>query len=278
MDWESVQTWLSTEGVAFLVNLLVFVVILIIGRIVIGMLKRVLRSAVRKSGNISDMLEKFLVDVSGKVMWVIVFMIALSQLGIDMAPMIASLGVAGFVIGFAFQESLGNLASGVMILINQPFKVGDFVEAGGHSGVVRELSLMSTMMTTGDNKRVTIPNGQVWGSSIVNYSAFDTRRVDMVVGIGYGDDIGKAIEVMRGVIDANDKVLRDPAVTIAVSEMADSSVNLVVRPWVNTADYWGVYFDLTRSFKEKLTEAGVEIPFPQMDVHHHGLPQDGSNA
>lgn len=274
MDWvEQAQAWLADNGPGFVANVVVFLIILLVGRIVVSVIKRVIHSALVKSGRVSEMLQKFLVDVAGKVVWVVVLMIALGQLGIDMAPLIAGLGVFGFVIGFAFQESLGNLAAGLMILINQPFNVGDFVEAAGHSGVVRELNLMSTTMTTGDNKKITIPNRAVWGASIVNYSALDTRRVDMTVGIGYGDDIGKAIEVIQGVLDGHAKVHKDPAPLIAVSELADSSVNLAVRPWTNTADYWGVYFDLTRQFKEKLDKASIEIPFPQMDVHHHGLPE-----
>ncbi len=268
-----IQNWLATDGLNFAINVGVFLIILLIGSIVIGIAKKVLRSSLQKSGKISAILEKFLVDVTGRILWIVVLMIGLGQLGIDIGPMIAALGVAGFVIGFALQESLGNLAAGLMLLINEPFKAGDFVEAGGHAGVIRELNLMSTVMTTGDNKRITIPNSGIWGSAIVNYSANDTRRVDMVVGIGYGDDIGAAMKIIQGIVDNHPKILKDPAVTIAVSELADSSVNMVVRPWVNTPDYWGVYFDFHRDVKEKLDAAGIEIPFPQMDVHHHGLPQ-----
>lgn len=270
---EDIQTWLATEGLTFAINLAVFIAILIVGRIIIGMAKKMLRSVIQKSGKLEQTLENFLVDVSGRVLWIVVFMIGLGQLGIDIGPLIAALGVAGFVIGFALQESLGNLAAGVMLLLNNPFTIGHFVEAGGHSGTVRELNLMSTVMTTGDNKRITIPNSSIWGNAIVNYSANDTRRVDMVVGIGYGDDIGAAMKIIQEIVDQHPKILKDPATNIAVTELADSSVNMVVRPWVNTPDYWSVYFDFHRQVKEKLDAAEIELPFPQMDVHHHGLPQ-----
>jgi len=202
-------------------------------------------------------------------MWVIVLMIGLSQLGIDIGPMVAGLGVTGFVLGFAFQESLSNLASGFMILLNRPFEVGHYIEAAGTAGTVKELTMMATTLNSPDNKKVTIPNRAIWGGTITNYSAEDTRRVDLVVGIGYGADIGKAKEVIMGALTANEQVLADPEPVVEVVEMADSSVNLVVRPWANTDDYWAVYFALNHSIKEALDAEGLEIPFPQMDVHYH---------
>lgn len=159
-----------------------------------------------------------------------------------------------------------------MVLINQPFAKGDYVEAGGVSGTVQDLNLMVTTFTTPDNKKVVVPNGSIWGSSITNYSAMETRRVDMVVGISYGSAIGKARDIISTVLRSNDQVLDDPEPTIEVVKMADSSVNLVVRPWCNTADYWPLYFALNRAIKESFDRKGIEIPFPQMDVHHHGLP------
>jgi small conductance mechanosensitive channel len=179
--------------------------------------------------------------------------------------------VTGFIIGFAFQESLGNLASGMMIALNEPFRVGDYVEVGGNSGTVKDMNMMATTLSTPDNKKVVVPNKNVWGSPITNYTALETRRVDLTAGISYGADINKAKEVILGVLKDQAAVLDDPAPTVEVIEMADSSVNLVVRPWCKTADYWSVVFSVNHAIKEALDEAGIEIPFPQMDVHHHGL-------
>ena len=197
---------------------------------------------------------------------------------IDIAPLIAGLGVTGFILGFAFQESLANLAAGVMISLNRPFTVGDFVEVSGGTGVVKELNMMATTLSTPDNKVVIVPNKAVWGSAITNYTAMDTRRVDMVVGISYGADISKAKEVITKVIEGIDQCLADPAPMVEVVEMADSSVNLVARPWSKTADYWDVFFAFHHQIKVALDEAGIEIPFPQMDVHHHGLEPLGAKT
>jgi small conductance mechanosensitive channel len=198
---------------------------------------------------------------------------ALPRLGVDVGPLIAGLGVAGFIIGFAFQESLGNMAAGLMIVLNKPYQIGNYIEAAGSSGSVKELNMMATTLLTPDNKKIIIPNSKVWGDSITNYSAMPTRRVDMTVGISYGSDIGKAIETIKSIIDADDRILNDPGPMIEVVELGDSSVNLCVRPWCNTGDYWSVYFDTTRKMKESLDAAGIEIPFPQMDIHVQDLPK-----
>ncbi len=264
------QEWLIENGADFVVNIIIFLLIIIIGRFVIKGLIKVTRRLCKRSSRITETLENFLVSVVGKVLWVVLLMVALPRLGIDIAPLIAGLGVTGFIVGFAFQESLGNLAAGLMLLLNAPFKIGDYIEAGGHAGAVKELNLMATTLLTPDNKKIVIPNRGIWGGSIVNYSAMDTRRVDMTVGISYSADIGKAIEVISGRLKNIPQILPEPAPMIELVEMADSSLNLVVRPWVNTADYWDVFFAANRSIKEGLDEAGIEIPFPQVDVHHHG--------
>jgi len=273
LDWVvKGKEWLITNGADFLVNIVVFLLILFVGAFVIKAMMRVTGMMLEKSKRVTPELEKFTVSVFSKVLWLLLLMIALPRLGVDVTPLIAGLGVGGFIIGFAFQESLGNLAAGLMIMVNAPFKIGDYVEAGGHAGVINEINMMATTMTTPDNKKIVLPNKGVWGGPIVNYTALDTRRVDLVAGISYSSDIGKAREILEGVLKANIKVLDDPAPMIEVVEMADSSVNLVVRPWCKTADYWDVYFSVNRGVKEALDKAGIEIPFPQMDVHHHGLP------
>jgi small conductance mechanosensitive channel len=264
---DKIQEWVVTRGADFLVDLLIFLFIILIGIFVIKALVRVSRIILEKSPRISETLTQFILNIEHKLLWVLLIMLALPRLGVEIAPLIAGLGVTGFIIGFAFQESLGNLAAGLMIILNGPFKIGDSVEISGFFGTVQEMNMMATTLATPDNKMVMIPNSKIWGSAIVNYSAFDTRRVDLVVGISYTSEIGKAIETISGVLKEDALVLEDPAPTIEVVEMADSSVNLVVRPWCDTDDYWATHFSATRAIKEGLDKAGIEIPFPQMDVH-----------
>jgi small conductance mechanosensitive channel len=186
---------------------------------------------------------------------------------VNTTSLIALIGAAGLAIGLALQGSLQNLASGVMLIVFRPFKDGDFVEAGGTMGVVEEIGIFTTKMRTGDNKEVIVPNGQIFGGIITNYSKRDTRRVDMVFGIGYGDDIRKAKDIIAGIIAADERILKEPEPLIAVGELADSSVNFNVRPWVKSGDYWSVYFDLNEKIKLAFDDNGISIPFPQMDVH-----------
>jgi small conductance mechanosensitive channel len=264
---DAVNNWLMTTGIDLGMNIVAFLITLIVASFVINIVCSIAGKALKKAKRVSDMLEQFTLSVLRKVLWVVAFMVALPCLGIDVGPLIAGLGVGGFIVGFAFQESLGNLAAGLMILLNEPFKVGDLVEGGGQFGVVNELNMMATTMTTADNKLIVIPNSSVWGSAIVNYTALDTRRVDMTVGIGYAADIDEARATIKAVVDANELVLKEPGTQIELVEMADSSLNLVVRPWCKTPDYWTVYFGLNQKIKEALDAKGIEIPFPQMDLH-----------
>jgi small conductance mechanosensitive channel len=186
--------------------------------------------------------------------------------------MMAALGAGGFIVGFALQETLGSFASGLMIMIYRPFDVDDYVNVAGVEGTVKELSLVATTLLTIDNKVLVIPNKKAWGDTIVNFTGRDIRRVDLVFGIGYGDDIQQAIDVLEQVASEHNLVLEDPSPVIKVHELADSSVNLVCRPWVRTEDYWTVYWDLTRQVKESFDAEGISIPFPQRDVHMHSEP------
>jgi len=268
LQWlEKGQEWLVTNGADFLVDLIAFLLILFVGSLVIKGLLKMTRLFLQAAPRINETLEKFIVNVTGKVLWIVLLMVALPRLGVDIAPLIAGLGVTGFIVGFAFQETLGNLAAGLMIVLNQPFKVDDYIDAGSHSGFVLEINMMATTMKTVDNKKVVIPNSKIWGGSITNYTAFDTRRVDLTAGISYSADIGKAREAISELLKNHELVLGDPKPQIEVVEMADSSVNLVVRPWCKTEDYWTVYFDVNRGIKETFDAQGIEIPFPQMDVH-----------
>jgi small conductance mechanosensitive channel len=200
----------------------------------------------------------------------------LGMVGVQTASIIAVLGAAGLAVGLALQGTLSNFAAGVMLLIFRPFRVGDYVEAGGTAGSVKAIGVFSTTMTTPDNVQIVVPNSMVWGQTIKNYAFNDTRRNDMLVGISYNDDIGKAFATIHTILDADERVLSEPAAVVAVSELGDSSVNIVVRPWCKKEDYWDLRFDFLRSIKEQLEAAGCSIPYPQRDVHVY-TAQDNAN-
>ncbi len=265
--YKAAINWLKASAPGFLANLVVFLLVLLVGKFVINGVLRLLRTMARKSKKASELFERFLINVAHKVLWIVVLMIGLSQLGLDMGPMIAGLGVGGFIVGFAFQETLGNFAAGMMLMLNEPFQVGDFIEAAGAAGSVTDVNIMATTLTTGDNRVITIPNRKVWGDKIVNVSAMDVRRLDLQVGIGYSADIERALTTIEALLDANTKVRSEPKPVIAVNELADSSVNLIVRPWCAKADYWPLRFELMRTIKEAFDNEGIEIPFPQVDLH-----------
>jgi small conductance mechanosensitive channel len=242
------------------------IVILILGRIAAGIGRRIVANVLEKSKT-----DPAIVSFVGSMVYflILVFAVlaALAKFGIQTASFVAILGAAGFAIGFALQGSLANFAAGVLILVLRPFKVGDFIDGAGVAGTVKDIQLFTTVLATPDNVKIMVPNGKLFGDTIKNVSAFDTRRVDLVIGIGYTSDIQKAYDVMMNLIKEDTRILTDPPPKIAVSDLADSSVNFVVRPWVNKADYWSVRFDLTRKIKEAFDENGIEIPFPQQVVH-----------
>ena len=246
-----------------------------IALLVVGwMVSKIVRGSVRKAltrAGLDPTLIPFLSNLTYYALLTFVLLAVLSLFGIQTTSFIAVLGAAGLAIGLAMQGTLSNFAAGVMLLIFRPFKLGDFIEAGGVAGKVLEISIFSTILHTGDNVRIVVPNSTVYGDVIKNYSYNDTRRIDLVMGIGYSDDIGRAIETLQRVMAADSRVLKDPAPVIAVHELADSSVNLVVRPWCGSADYWNLRWDLTRQFKEQLEAAGCNIPFPQTDVHLYNV-------
>ena len=242
--------------------------VLIIGRMVAGMVRRSVRKALDRT-NLDETLVPFLTNMVYYALLAFVVVAVLNLFGVQTTSLIAVLGAAGLAVGLALQGTLSNFASGVMLLIFRPFKVGDFVEAGGQGGSVKEIGVFATTLATADNVRIVMPNAAIYGQVIKNYSVNDTRRIDFTMGIGYNDDIGKAIQTMQGIMDADERVMKDPAPVIGVHELADSSVNLVVRPWCKREDYWMLRLDLTRRFKEGLEAAGCNIPYPQTDVHLH---------
>ena len=260
------KEWMAGSGVDLLTNLLVSAVILLVGWVVIRLVDKALRKAMARA-NRKVLLVNFIVSVVTKVGWAILLVTILSRLGVDVTPLIAGLGVTGFILGFAFQESLGNLASGLMIAVNEPFKVGDVVDAAGHTGSVLEVNMMATVMLTPDNKRIVLPNKGVWGGPIVNYSAMDTRRVDLQVGIAYGEDVEKAVSVIRDAVRRVPGVLATPEPAVAVAGLDASQVTINARPWAKNADYWSVRSATLQTVKEELDRVGIEIPFPQVVVH-----------
>ncbi len=211
----------------------------------------------------------FVASIVYAIVFAATILMALSQLGIETTSFIAILGAAGLAVGLALQGSLSNFASGVLIILLRPFKSGDYVEAGGKAGTVKKIEIFSTELRTPDNKVIIMPNSSIMGSPITNFSRESTRRIDLVIGVGYDADLKEAKAVLKSVLDKETRLLKDPAYTVAVSELADSSVNFVVRPWVNSSDYWPTYFDLMENIKIALDDANITIPFPQMDVHLH---------
>lgn len=264
-NWqETIQNGLMEYGP----GILGFLAVLVVGWIIAKLVTSALRKGMTRS-NVDSTLIGFVSNLTYMGLMALVVISALGQLGVNTTSFAAIIAAAGLAIGFALQGSLGNFAAGVMLILFRPFKAGDFIEAGGVAGVVEDVQVFATIIRTGDNKEITVPNGAITGGSITNYSAKPTRRVDMVFGIGYGDDIKHAKQILHDVIAADQRILADPPVTIAVSELGDSSVNFVVRPWVNSADYWPVKFDVTEAVKLEFDKNGISIPFPQTDVHIH---------
>jgi len=266
--WNQILAWLSEKGVTFAINLLVAVLILVVGAYAIKLIRAATAKALAKVNKMSKLLSDFLVSVVGKVCWAVLALVVLQRLGVNVGPIVAGLGVTGFIIGFAFQETLGSFASGMMIALNQPFKVGDYVVAGGVEGAILELNMMATVFATADNKKVVVPNKVIWGSAITNFTALGKRRVDMKVGVAYGSDLAKAVQVAREALKGVPGVLTDPAPAVTVASLDDSAVTINIRPWAACSDYWAVYSGALSAVKQAFTDNGISIPFPQIDVHN----------
>ncbi len=261
---EQAQAWVTQYAPVALTAMVTLIVGWIVAKIITGVLRRVMNKA-----KVESTLVGFATNLTFSLLMTLVVISAIQKLGVPTTSFVAVVGAAGLAIGFALQGSLANFASGVMVIIFRPFRAGDYVEAGGVSGTVEEVQIFATILKTPDNKRVIVPNASITGDTITNYSANDTRRIDMVFGIGYGDDIKKAKEVLEDILAKEPRILKEPEPVIAVSELADSSVNFVVRPWVKTADYWDVRFDVTETVKLRFDAEKISIPFPQSDVHMH---------
>lgn len=257
-----IETMVVAYGTKFITALIIF----IIGRSIIKNILKMLTKTIEKR-SVDKSLEGFALSISKVLLNILLAITIAAMLGIEMTSFVAILGAASFAVGLALQGSLSNFAGGVLILITKPFRVGDFIEAAGHTGVVKEIQVFYTILTTPDNKTIFIPNGNLSNSSSVNYSANPTRRVDLTFGIGYDDDVIKARELLTKIANDHKMVLKDPAPMVRLSEHGASSVNFVVRAWCNTENYWDVYFDLLETVKLEFDKEKISIPYPQMDVH-----------
>lgn len=267
-SWGKTREAIVANSPDVVLKLLVFLIVLLIFRALSRLTRRAVGAALeRSSADLSNLLKDILVSASGGTVMVVGVLMALSQVGISLAPMLAGLGVAGFIVGFALQDTLGNFAAGAMILVYRPYDVDDFVEVTGASGLVKKMTLVSTTITTFDNQTLVVPNSKIWGDVIKNVTAQRLRRVDMEFGVGYSDDIALVEQVLNDIVSSHEKVLGKPEPIIKLNTLADSSVNFVVRPWVRTEDYWSVYWDVTREVKMRFDREGISIPFPQRDVH-----------
>jgi small conductance mechanosensitive channel len=270
----TVREWLFSRdgGVRIAWHVVIFAASLILIWTVAKLVSRLVRRAVKRFDKFSTLLDRFLVRAAFWATMVIGVLTVLSWLGVQMTPVLTLLGGASFVAAFAMQNTLSNFAAGLMIMIYRPFDVGNVVTVGGVTGKVQAMSLVSTTLLTGDNQVIIVPNGNVWGSIITNINVSDTRRVDLVFGIGYDDDEDAAIRILEEVVAAHPLVLKEPEPVIKLNELADSSVNFICRPWTKSADYWTVYWDVTRQVKQRFDEAGISIPFPQREVHVRSEP------
>ncbi len=274
-SYASIKSAMKENAPDIFFRLLIFIAVLFVFRVLSRVTKRLVRAASERSTlDLSELLKNILVSTSGGIVMAVGVLMALSQVGISLAPMLAGLGVAGFIVGFALQDTLGNFAAGSMILIYRPFDVDDFVEVTGASGLVKKMNLVSTTILTFDNQTLVVPNSKIWGDVIKNVTAQKERRVDLEFGIGYDDDIELAERVLTEIVSEHEKILEQPEPLIHLHTLGDSSVNFIVRPWTKTEDYWEVYWDLMREVKLRFDREGISIPFPQRDVHLYTESKD----
>lgn len=257
---------IAEYAIPWSIHIAVAIAIFIVGKVIAKFVVMVIRKSMQRA-NLDEILIKFISSIVNALLMIFIIIAAVSQLGIDTTSLVAIFGAAGLAIGLSLQSSLQNFAAGIMLVVFRPFTTGDYVETGGTSGTVKIISIFSTTLITPDNKEVIIPNGTIYGDTIINFTSTSTRRVDMVFGIGYEDDIRRAREIIQKILDEDKRILKDPAPQIAVIELADSSVNFTVRPWSKSDDFWDVKFEITEKVKLAFDEQGISIPYPQMDVH-----------
>jgi small conductance mechanosensitive channel len=267
--WTTISGWVMSDegGIHWLINIAKFLIIIFVFMFVSKLLSKGARRALSHTSNNSQLLTDFISNIIHKAVMLVGLLVALAALDVNVGPIMAMVGAAGFIVAFALQGTLSNFASGLMIMLYRPYDIGDVVDVAGIIGTVESMTLVSTSIVTADNRLMVVPNNSIWGNIITNVTHSDTRRVDLKFGIGYNDNIEKAEAVMNKILADHPLVLQNPAPAVAVTELADSSVNFNCRPWVETADYWTVYSEVTRAVKEEFDKEGISIPYPQMDIH-----------
>jgi len=265
-DIEKYQKLIETYAIPWGIKIVAAIAIFVIGRIVAKLIVKMIKKVMKKA-NIEQTLRDFLGNIIQAILMVVIVIAALEQLGINTTSVLAVFAAAGLAVGLAFKDSLSNFAAGIMLVVFQPFKIGDFIEAAGIGGVVEHIRIFNTVMRTGDNREITVPNSQIYSGIITNFSARDTRRIDLVIGIGYEDNIARAKTIIEDIIREDSRLLTDPEPTIMLVELGESSIDIAVRPWVNTGDYWTARADLLQNIKEAFDAEGISIPYPQRDVH-----------
>lgn len=270
MDWSAIniQEISSTYIIPWGINIILALAVFIVGRWLASMIVRGIKRLMKRA-NMDEALIGFLSSILNAILLVVVIIAALEQLGVNTTSVLAVFAAAGLAVGLALKDSLSNFSAGVMLIIFKPFKVGNFVEAAGIAGVVEEIRIFNTQLRTGDNREIIVPNSQIYSGIITNFSAREQRRIDLVIGIGYEDDIRAAKQILEEIMQAEERILKDPEPVILVSELGESSVDLAVRPWVSSADYWNVRSDLLETIKREFDAKGISIPYPQRDVHLH---------
>ncbi len=266
MDTTEIINSITQIAADFGLRLLYAVLIIFVGRWVIKLLLKIIKSALEKT-TVEETIRIFVANLLNSLLMVIIFIAAINQLGIETTSIIAMLGAAGLAIGLALQGSLANFAAGILIVIFRPYKVGDYIEAGSAEGTVLDIQIFSTVLKTPDNKVVVVPNGTIMDSSIINYTGQATRRVDIIASCGYEDDIDKVKDILKDILNQDERILKEPQPRIAVSELADNSINFIVRPWVNSSDVLSVKYSILEQIKKRFDEEGISIPYPQRDVH-----------
>jgi small conductance mechanosensitive channel len=264
---DSLQSWVQKGPVAYMVTLITGLLMIIIGKLFIFWFCRFLKKAFSKSKKINDLMARFVIQVVNIFGWVILVILFLQHMGINMAPVLTGLGITGVILGLAFQETIGNLLSGVMIVIIAPFRIGDYIDSGSFSGTVTDMDMICITLSTPDNKKITLSNKLVWGSPIVNYSDMEKRRVDLLLSVAYGSDVQKVKDIVFSILSGYPEILPDPVPMVEVHKLNASSVDFIVRPWTKPEDYWKVYWRFHGEICKKMEDAGISIPFNQLDIH-----------
>lgn len=264
---ELIDSWSQLAPVAFLVRLITGLLIVAVGKVLLIWLAKLLKRTLARARKVNDLMARFLLQLLNIVGWIFLAVAFLQHLGLNMGPVLAGLGITGVILGFAFQETLGNLLSGVMIVINAPFRIGDYIETGSFGGTVTDMDLICITLSTPDNKKITMSNKLVWGNPIVNYSNIERRRVELTVSVPYGTDVQKAREVMLNIISSYPEVLPDPAPVVEVHKLSQSSIDFTVRPWTRPADYWKTYWRFNAEVTKQLAEAGIPVAYNKLEVN-----------